>query len=80
MFATLPHTEAYTSLPDVRVTSRPANDYNVTTRSYDHLYYPNTSIKLPELFYRGYVDDDNNVRVVFMSYTTLHSVTNTIPL
>ncbi|XP_063614068.1 adhesion G protein-coupled receptor L3-like [Penaeus indicus] len=64
----------------VRVSSRPANDYNVTTRRYDHIYYPNTCIELPELFYRDYVDEDNNVRVVFMSYTTLHSVTNTIPL
>ncbi|XP_063615703.1 adhesion G protein-coupled receptor L3-like [Penaeus indicus] len=63
----------------VRVSSHPANDYNVTTRRYDHIYYPNTFIELPELFYRGYGDEDNNVRVVFMSYTTLHSVTNTIP-
>lgn len=64
----------------VRISSRPANDYDIATRSYDHLYYPNTSIVLPERFYRGYVEEDRNVRVVFMSYTTLHSVTNTIPL
>ncbi|XP_047491386.1 uncharacterized protein LOC125040730 [Penaeus chinensis] len=61
----------------ILVSSRPAN---VTTRRYDHVHYPNTYIELPELFYRGYVGEDNNVRVVFISYTTLHSVTNTIPL
>ncbi|XP_063593019.1 adhesion G protein-coupled receptor L4-like [Penaeus indicus] len=69
----------YHTPANVRVSSRPANDYNVTTRRYDHIYYPNTFIELPELFYRGYVNEDNNVRVVFMSYATLHSVTNTIP-
>ncbi|XP_042893394.1 adhesion G protein-coupled receptor L3-like isoform X2 [Penaeus japonicus] len=64
----------------VRVSRRRASDYDAPARHYEHLYFPNTSIDLPELFYRGYVDESNNVQVVFSSYMTLHSVINTLPL
>nr|XP_045616951.1 adhesion G protein-coupled receptor L3-like [Procambarus clarkii] len=48
-------------------------------RSYTHSHYNLTTLTLPHSFHRGYAEGRTTVKVVFVSFATLHCTSNTIP-